>query len=291
MKTAHRDFRSLPESTQAEVRRQAFRSLDNGYDRRTVADHAEVHVKTIGIWISRRTTLEKRDYYGEKRGRAPDEQKLIPPKDEKRIQKIIETKTPDTVGLTCALWTRKAIQQLIKKKIGKTLTLRTISKYTGRWGLTPQRPAKYAYEQDAEAIRVWLTETYPAILTKAKKDNADIHWEDETDISLSTFYARSYAPKGKTPAIRLPARRASLSMISTIMNRGDLRFMLYAGALNSTLFIIFLKRLIKDSDRKIFLILDNLRVHKATKVTRWVEQHKDRIELFFPTSLRTPVQP
>jgi transposase len=290
MKTPHRDFRSLPESTQAEVRRQAFRSLDKGHDRRTVADNAEVHVKTIAKWISRRATLEKKDYYGQKRGRPPGTQKFIQPKDEKRIRNLIETKTPDKVGLPYALWTRKAIQQLIKKKLRETLTLRTISKYTKRWGLTPQRPAKYAYEQDGEAIRVWLTETYPAIVKKAKKENADIHWEDETGVSLSTFYARSYAPKGKTPAIKLPARRASLSMISSIMNRGDLRFMLYSGALNSSLFITFLKRLVKDSDRKIFLILDNLRVHKSKKVVAWVVRHKNQIELFSPTTIRSAVQ-
>lgn len=286
----HRDFRSLTEDAQAELRRLAFIRLDAGLSRSAVAAIVEVNPQTIGDWCRRRSALEARQCYGEKRGRSPDVQKLIQPKDERRIKKIIETKTPDKVGLAYALWTRKAIQQLIKKKVRTTLTLRTVSKYTKRWGLTPQRPAKYAYEQDAEAIRVWLTRTYPAIVKKAKKENADIHWEDETGISLSTFYARSYAPKGKTPAVRLPARRASLSMISTIMNRGDLRFMLYSGALNSTRFIIFLKRLVKDSDRKIFLILDNLKVHKAKSVTAWVEQHKDQIELFFPASLRAPVQ-
>lgn len=150
----HRDFRSLTEDVQAELRRLAFIRLDAGLSRRAVATIVEVNPQTIGDWCRRRRELEVRQCYGEKRGRAPDVQKLIPPKDEKRMKEIIETKTPDTVGLAYALWTRKAIQQLIKKKIKKTLTLRTISKYTKRWGLTPQRPAKYACEQDAEAVRV-----------------------------------------------------------------------------------------------------------------------------------------
>ena len=46
-------------------------------------------------------------------------------------------------------------------------------------------------------------------------------------------------------------------------------------------FIEFLENLIADEHRKIFLIVDNLRVHKSRAVTNWAEEHKDRIELFF----------
>jgi hypothetical protein len=180
------------------------------------------------------------------------------------------------------LWNRKAIKELVKKKTKKTMVLETVSKYAKRWRFTPQRPAKYAIEQDAEAVRKWLGEDYPKIAKKARKEGAEIHWEDEAGVSLGTFYVRSYAPQGKTPALRLPVRHASLSMISSIANRGDLRFMIYRGALNADRFIIFLKRLIKDSDKKIFLIADNLRVHKAKKVTAWVKAHEDKIELFSP---------
>jgi transposase len=244
----------------------------------------------VGDWCRRRKEFEARDYRGAKRGRAPDEQKLLQPKDERALKKIIETKTPDQAGLPYALWTRKAISALAKKCCGVVVTSRRVSRYTKRWGLTPQRPAKYAYEQDAKAIRVWLTETYPAIVKRAKQENADIHWEDETGVSLSTFYARSYAPKGKTPMLRLPAKRAALSMISSITNRGDLRFMLYHGALHTDLFLSFLERLVKDTDRKIFLIVDNLRVHKAKKVKRWEALHREKIELFSPTALCATVQ-
>ena len=45
--------------------------------------------------------------------------------------------------------------------------------------------------------------------------------------------------------------------------------------------IKFLKRLAKDSDRKILLVLDNLRVHHSHIVRDWLAEHKDQIELFF----------
>ena len=57
--------------------------------------------------------------------------------------------------------------------------------------------------------------------------------------------------------------------------------MCYDGALNVDLFIAFLKRLIKDVKQKVFLIVDNLKVHHARKVTAWVKSHAHEIELFY----------
>lgn len=280
-----RDFRGLSEDTQAEIRRQAFRNVDAGMSRAAVAKLAEVNPQTVGDWCRRRTEFETREYYGAKRGRAPDEQKLLQPKDERMLKKIIATKTPDKVGLPFALWTRKAISALAKKRCAVTLTSRRVSRYTKRWGLTPQRPAKVAREQDPAAIKRWQEKAFPALVKRAQAENAEIQWEDESGIALSTFYARSYAPKGKTPTINLSAKRASLSMIASISNRGDLRFMLYHGGLDASLFLVFLKRLVRDAQKKIFLVCDNVMVHKAKKVKTWANAHKEKLELFFPAAL------
>ena len=246
--------------------------------------------QTIGAWCRKRSALESRDCYGERRGRVLGDQQLISEKQQRKILNTIKEKTPDKAQLLFALWTRQAIRALIKKETHLSLRVETISKYTKRWGLTPQRPAKYAREQNPQAINDWLKKEYPAIVRRSKREKADIQWGDETGVSLTTVYARSYAPKGQTPAIRLPARHQTYSMISSIANRGDLRFMLYRGALNSTRFIVFLKRLTEKARKKIFLINDNLKVHKSKRVDAWVKEHKNAIELFFPASLRTTVQ-
>src|SRR3546814_17095753 len=71
-------------------------------------------------------------------------------------------------------------------------------------------------------------------------------------------------------------------MISTVTNRGKLRFMLYRETLTAPVLIRFLSRLIRDAQgRKVFLILDNLRVHHSKKVSAWVGDRKEQIELFF----------
>ena len=71
------------------------------------------------------------------------------------------------------------------------------------------------------------------------------------------------------------------SMISAIKNQGKIRFMVYEGALIVDTFLKFLRRVIKDAGQKVFLIVDNLRVHHAIKVRKWIDKHKDKIEIFF----------
>ena len=108
-----------------------------------------------------------------------------------------------------------------------------------------------------------------------------IYWGDETGISNRDQVGRTYAPRGRTPVVSRTAKRITRSMISAVSNRGLMRFMLYEGALNVDRFLAFLRRLIKDAGQKVFLIIDNLKVHHARKVKAWVASHAHEIELFY----------
>ena len=70
-------------------------------------------------------------------------------------------------------------------------------------------------------------------------------------------------------------------MISAITNRGKLRFMFYRDSMNAGKLIEFLRRLVAGATRKIYLILDNMKVHHAKLVKEWLGRHQDEIELFF----------
>ena len=153
--------------------------------------------------------------------------------------------------------------------------------YLQRWGMTPQKPLARARERQPAAIAAWLEKHYPAIARRAKAEGAAIYWGDETGITNQDQIGRSYAPRGQTPVVRRTAKRITQSMISAVSNRGLMRFMLYEGALNADRFIAFLRRLSKDAGQKVFLIVDNLKVHHAAKVTTWVAAHAHEIELFY----------
>jgi transposase len=218
---------------------------------------------------------------GKKRGRRPGEQKALKPAQESRIRRLIVDKCPDQLKLAFALWTREAVGTLIARETGVRLSLSSVGNYLRAWGFTAQRPMRRAKERSEPAVARWLAIDYPAIAVRAKAENAEIQWADETGLSNQANYGKSFAPKGETPVIRQPAARFSQSMISSLTNQGKLRFMVYDGALNVAVFLRFLKRLVKDARRKVFLILDNLRVHRAKLVKAWVEANKDRIALFY----------
>lgn len=52
-----------------------------------------------------------------------------------------------------------------------------------------------------------------------------------------------------------------------------------------------MQRLIKDAKRKVFLVLDNLRVHHSKAVQVWLEAHEEQIEVFFLPSYSPELNP
>jgi transposase len=68
--------------------------------------------------------------------------------------------------------------------------------------------------------------------------------------------------------------------IAGITNQVKMRFMIDPGGLSPEQLIVFMQRLIKDTDRKVFLVLDNLNVHKPKVVREWLSERHDRIEVF-----------
>jgi len=85
--------------------------------------------------------------------------------------------------------------------------------------------------------------------------------------------------------------RHACSVISTVTNRGEMRWMVFKGALNSSILISFLRRMVQDSDSKVYLILDNLRVHHSKPVKTWLAEHVDLIEVFSLPSYSPELNP
>lgn len=100
-----------------------------------------------------------------------------------------------------------------------------------------------------------------------------------------------YAPKGKTPIKKSMSKRFSVHMVSAVTNQGKVQFMIYSETMNAERLIEFLKQLIKSSTRKIYLILDNLKVHRSKVVKEWVEKSQDKIALFFLPSYSPEMNP
>jgi len=225
-------------------------------------------------------------------GRKPGLGRVLNKAQEARIKKLICDKRPEQMKMDFALWNRPAVMLLIEQEFGLKLSVRAVGNYLKRWGFTPQKPIKRAYEQCPESVKAWLDEEYPAIAMRAKAEGAEIHWGDETALVNTDVRGRGYSPKGQAPvAYAVGGRREKLSMISTVTNQGKTRWMIIEEAFNSDRLIDFLKALVKDTDRKVFLILDNLRVHHSKQVKAWVKDHKKQMEVFYLPSYSPELNP
>jgi len=216
-----------------------------------------------------------------KRGRRNGSKRTLTPEQEREIQKIIVDKTPEQLRFKECMWTRNNIRDLICQKYKIEMPLSTLGYYLARWGFSVQRPVKRAYQQDEAKVSNWLDAEFPGISERARSENAEIFFGDETGIQNQATCLRGYAPVGKTPIVRTEAKHIKINMLSAISNRGKLRFVLYKDNMNADKLIDFMRRLVYESKKKVFLVLDNLRIHHAKKVTAWLEIHKDEIEVFY----------
>lgn len=226
------------------------------------------------------------------RGRARGDGRCLSEAQEDAIRRIIIDKRPEQLKMAFFLWSRAAVGQLIEQEYGIALHVRSVGKYLARWGFTPQKPIKRAYEQSPAAVQAWLEGEYPGIAERARHEGAEIHWGDETALVSTAVRGRSYAPAGKTPVTcAVGGTRHKLSMIAAVTNQGKTRWMIIDEAFNSDKLIEFLQALVKDTNKKVFLILDNLRVHHSKPVKAWALANASKIELFYLPSYSPELNP
>jgi transposase len=277
-----RDFRSIGRAAQEELRRRALFLVERqDLSQGRAAQLVGVHRQTVNTWVKR---YRERGEEGVLDGRRVSPRRgkgRLTAEEADKVRAWVVGQAPDQLGLPFALWTSRAVRELIERRFAKRLGLTAVQAYLRRWGMTPQKPLVRARQRRPAAIQAWLERDYPAIARRARAARAVIYWGDETGLSNQDQVGRSWAPRGETPVVVRTAERVTRSLIAAVSNRGLMRFMLDERALNADRFIDFLRRLTKDAGRKVILIVDNLKVHKAGKVQAWVEGHAHEIELVY----------
>ena len=155
------DSRKLPEAALNERRRRAVKLRLAGVCVREAAQQCELAASTVvkahqayrrGGWAAVKV----------KHGHRPKGSGcLLAAAEEWEVQGLIQDRTPDQLKMNYALWTRQAVSELIDHRYGIRLKVRTVGKYLKRWGYTPQKPLKKAYEQSPAAVGNGLTRSIP----------------------------------------------------------------------------------------------------------------------------------
>jgi transposase len=275
------DARHLSDEVLEALRLRALRGCELGYTETALADLLGVTRETVCHWWTAYASGGLGALPRQRTGRPPGSGRSLDDARARHLQEVIDTKTPEGVGIPAALWTRRAVQELIRREYGLDMPVRTVGAYLRRWGYTPKRPRRRARRQDPEEVRHWLAFTYPVIEARAAREGAAIHWCDETGAGANEHPGRGYARVGRPPELPVSEGRFRVNLVSTITNGGKVRFMTYTSTLTAAVFLAFLECLVRGARKKIFLILDRHPAHEAQAVADWVEQHAERIELFW----------
>lgn len=275
------DARQLSDEAIQVLRLRALRGIELGYSELDLAELLGVCNETISRWWTTYSTEGLGSLPGARSGRPVGTGRLLSDQQAQRIKECIDYHSPEELGIAHTLWTRRAVRDLIRKEFGIDLAERTVGEYLRRWGYTPKKPARHSRKQDPDEVEQWLEETYPAIEEQAQREDAEILWTDEVGVDADHHPGRGYARKGERATMETPQPHIRVNQITAISNEGAASFMTYKGSLNAAVFLLFLSKLIAGAGRKILLIADQLQAHKTPEVLQWLQEHQDKIEVFY----------
>ena len=185
------------------------------------------------------------------------------------IRELITDQLPDRLSLPYTLWTKAAVVQLVNQHFGVAISVRNTALHLARWGFKPHPPVNKSSACTSLATARWLSDVYPGIKTQAGSEDAEICWADVSLLSSDDGQAA-----------------AGCSVFSTVNNKGQMHWAVFAGALDAATFIDCLRRRVQDASKKILLIVDTLPVRYEAAVVDWLAEQEDAIEVF-----ELPVRP
>jgi transposase len=238
-----------------------------------------VSSNTMSQWVSLYREQGEAGLAVQPQGRPEGSGRILSNEQEEELRHLVVDSIPSDHDLPSATWTRQAVAELIANRVGVELTLQGVGQYLRRWGLTPQKPARQAREQDPEEVREFIDQTLPAVKEQAEAEEAQLHVVDEVGVKTSDQIGTSYAPEGDTPVLEVPKTHIEQDVISSVTPDGDLLYWAFPGTMNAEKFIAFLEHLVSEASGKIIVFTDRHPAHEAQAVEGWLEGRESQIEV------------
>ena len=171
------DSRELSDEVLQALRLRALRGLELGFTQADIADVLGVARETVcRWWTSYNAGGLDVGIPHDRTGRPVGTGRTLSTEQETHLQHLINTRSPEDLGIASPLWNRRAIRDLIHNECGITMPVRTVANTCGV-GVTPaKKPCRHNRKQDPEEVREWLETQYPLIEKQADKEQATIFW-------------------------------------------------------------------------------------------------------------------
>jgi len=106
---------------------------------------------------------------------------------------------------------------------------------------------------------------------RARLEQRELVFIDESGYYLLPFVARTYAPTGCTPMLKVKHTRDHLSIMSGISPAGALFTMIRLEALDGEAAVAFLRHVWRCVDRKLLVVWDGSPIHRGRTMRDFLE--------------------
>ena len=170
------DARKLDHGTLEQIRIRAVQQVQAGESPEVVIRALGFSTRCIYSWLA---MYRAGGWDALKAKRISGRPRKLAARDLQWVYRTVTGKNPLQLGFPFALWTRAMIAKLIVKRCGVRLSLASVGRLLAQLGLTCQKPLWRAYQQDGSRVEQWLKSEYPRIRALAKREKAEIYFEDE----------------------------------------------------------------------------------------------------------------
>jgi transposase len=276
----NRDTRSLSGDAQEALRMRAVNAVLSGRKQVEVAAFFGISRQALSEWLKAYALHGQKGLQAKPKGRHAGG-RILNSQQASQICQAIKERCPDHFNLPFYLWTREAVVQFIAQKYSINVSIWTVKRYLENWGFTFAKPVIYVDESDTSIIGQWLRQDYPIIRQHAKFEKAIIFWSDKVELYPDRTMETQHHETEQSPANLHAENETPYSMIYAITNLGQFNFMVFKSNIHTEEFIIFLDRLIKQENRKIFLLINGHDFINEKHIKPWMENNCDKIKLHF----------
>ena len=259
-----------------EMRYRAVDAVRRGLPKGEVASAYGIDRGTLYRWVQRHEEdaengLERRPDSGRPR--------KLEELDEEELRRIV-VKPASTFGYETDLWTVGRLHRVIIERYQVNVSRDTIWRRLREAGLTYQKPEREYYEVDEQARQEWLRYEVPKIRRAVEKNRAILYFQDESNVSLTAFLGKTWAPCGETPKAKVTGKRGGVAAMSAISRRGHLLFRLHEKRIASAEVIDFLRQMLKyHTKRHLVVVMDQAPPH-VSKKTKAYTSSQPRLHVF-----------
>lgn len=189
------------------------------------------------------------------------------------------------------LWTSRRVVEVIRRHLkiefSRPHVWVILTQYLG-W--SAQRPIQQLRERNDIEITRWKIEDFPRILNDAEQRGAYLVFVDESGFLLSPNIRRTFAPRGKTPVIKVSNPHGRISAIGALaispkQKRPCFHYNLLSNNANfrSDSIVQFIKQIQKRIPGPITILWDAIPIHCSKPVNQYLEQHNELVIEQFPS--------